>query len=80
MYAHRVVRRKRDSGLVRVRVTLTTIDQFTLTRKPGIALSRLSNDGGSKRPASEKTGTIRRKENSSGKLALAAFQEISWSE
>ena len=52
-YTHRAVRRKRESGLVRVRVTLIAIDQVTLTRKPGMALSRLSNVGGSKRPEGE---------------------------
>jgi hypothetical protein len=49
-YTHRAVRRKRENGLLRVRVIVITIDQVTLTRKAGMALSRLSNVGGSKRP------------------------------
>jgi len=68
--AIRVGRRKRESALVRVRVTVTTIDQFTLTRKPGTALNRLSKVGGSRRPSWEKIGTMRRNANSSGRPAL----------
>lgn len=76
-----MVRRKRESGLVRVRVTVTTIVQFMLTRKPGIALSRLSKVGGSRRPSSEKAGITRLKENSSGRRALLAeLHVINWSE
>jgi hypothetical protein len=79
-YTHRAIRRKTERGLVRLRVILIEIDQFTLTRKPGMALNRLSKDGGSKRPLWEYIGTMRRNEKSSGKLALVASHAISWSE
>ncbi|KAI0301223.1 hypothetical protein B0F90DRAFT_1720486, partial [Multifurca ochricompacta] len=60
---YRIVRRKRSSGLTRVRVAVSTTVQLTLTRKPGIALNLLPKVGGSKRPSEEVAGTTRRKEN-----------------
>jgi hypothetical protein len=77
---YRVVRRKMENRLVGVRVTVTTIVQFTLTRNPGMALNRLSKVGGSKRPSGKKVGTTRRNVKSSGRLALATSHLTSWSE